>query len=32
MKPSKNKWQDHYARKARKEQYVARSVYKLAEI
>jgi 23S rRNA (uridine2552-2'-O)-methyltransferase len=31
-KPSKNRWQDHYARKARKEQYAARSVYKLAEI
>jgi 23S rRNA (uridine2552-2'-O)-methyltransferase len=31
-KPSKNRWEDHYARKARKEQYAARSVYKLAEI
>ena len=32
MKPSKNKWQDHYARRAQKEKYAARSVYKLAEI
>ncbi len=32
MKPSKNKWQDHYARRAQKENYAARSVYKLAEI
>lgn len=33
MKRSKkNRWQDHYARKARKEKFAARSVYKLAEI
>jgi 23S rRNA (uridine2552-2'-O)-methyltransferase len=32
MKPSKNRWQDHYARRAQKENYAARSVYKLAEI
>jgi len=32
MKPSKNKWQDHYARRAQKENYAARSVYKLEEI
>lgn len=32
MKPSKNKWQDHYTRRAQKESYAARSVYKLAEI
>jgi 23S rRNA (uridine2552-2'-O)-methyltransferase len=32
MKPSKNKWQDHYTRRAKKENYAARSVYKLAEI
>jgi 23S rRNA (uridine2552-2'-O)-methyltransferase len=32
MKPSKNRWQDHYARRAKKENYAARSVYKLAEI
>lgn len=32
MKPSKNKWQDHYTRRAQKENYAARSVYKLAEI
>lgn len=32
MKPSKNKWRDHYARRARKENYAARSVYKLEEI
>jgi 23S rRNA (uridine2552-2'-O)-methyltransferase len=32
MKPSKNRWQDHYARRAQKEKYAARSVYKLAEI
>lgn len=32
-KPSRrNPWEDHYARKARKEQYAARSVYKLQEI
>ena len=29
---SKNRWQDHYARRAKKENYAARSVYKLAEI
>jgi len=28
----KNTWQDHYTRKAKKEQYPARSVYKLQEI
>ncbi len=28
----KNRWQDHYARKAQKEHYPARSVYKLQEI
>jgi 23S rRNA (uridine2552-2'-O)-methyltransferase len=28
----KNRWEDHYARKARKEDYPARSVYKLKEI
>ena len=27
-----NKWEDHYARQARKENYPARSVYKLQEI
>lgn len=27
-----NQWQDHYTRQARKENYPARSVYKLAEI
>ena len=35
MKPSKhkkNKWQDHLARRAKKEKYPARSVYKLKEI
>jgi 23S rRNA (uridine2552-2'-O)-methyltransferase len=33
MKRSKkNRWQDHYARKAQKEKFAARSVYKLAEI
>ncbi|MEJ2155354.1 MAG: RlmE family RNA methyltransferase [Desulfobacteraceae bacterium] len=32
MKCCKNKWQDHYTRKAKKENYAARSVYKLAEI
>ena len=32
MKRSKNRWQDHYSRRARKENYAARSVYKLAEI
>ncbi len=29
---SKNKWQDHYTRQARKDKYPARSVYKLKEI
>jgi len=29
---NKNRWQDHYARKAQKEHYPARSVYKLREI
>jgi len=28
----KNRWQDHYTRKAQKEHYPARSVYKLKEI
>jgi 23S rRNA (uridine2552-2'-O)-methyltransferase len=28
----KNRWEDHYTRKARKEKYPARSVYKLQEI
>jgi 23S rRNA (uridine2552-2'-O)-methyltransferase len=32
MKCCKNKWQDHYTRRAKKENYAARSVYKLAEI
>ena len=32
MKRSKNKWADLYARRARKENYAARSVYKLGEI
>jgi 23S rRNA (uridine2552-2'-O)-methyltransferase len=32
MKRSKNTWDDHYARRARKEHYAARSVYKLEEI
>ena len=32
MKRSKNRWQDHYARKAQKENYAARSIYKLKEI
>ena len=27
-----NRWQDHYARRAKKERYPARSVYKLKEI
>ncbi len=30
--PRKNPWEDHYTRKARKEKYPARSVYKLEEI
>ena len=29
---NKNRWQDHYTRKAQKEHYPARSVYKLREI
>ncbi len=29
--PKKTRWQDHYARKAQKEHYPARSVYKLRE-
>ena len=29
---SGNKWEDHYARQARKDKYPARSVYKLKEI
>jgi len=31
-KTKRNQWEDHYARKARKEKYPARSVYKLQEI
>jgi len=31
-KPKKKTWQDHYTRKAKKEQFPARSVYKLQEI
>lgn len=31
-KTDKNRWADHYTRKARKEDYPARSVYKLQEI
>ena len=31
-KSSKNRWQDHYTRRAKKENYAARSVYKLEEI
>jgi 23S rRNA (uridine2552-2'-O)-methyltransferase len=30
--PRRNLWEDHFARKARKEQFAARSVYKLQEI
>jgi len=30
-KSKKNRWEDHYARKAKKEQFPARSVYKLEE-
>ncbi len=30
--PRRNLWEDHYTRKARKEQFAARSVYKLQEI
>ena len=29
---SRNRWADHYTRKARKDNYPARSVYKLKEI
>ena len=32
MKRSNNPWRDHYARRAQKEKYAARSVYKLEEI
>lgn len=32
MKRSRNQWQDHYTRRAQKENYAARSVYKLDEI
>jgi len=32
LKTKQNKWEDHFARKARKEKYPARSVYKLQEI
>ncbi|RLC10884.1 MAG: RlmE family RNA methyltransferase, partial [Deltaproteobacteria bacterium] len=28
----KNRWEDHYSRKAKKEKFPARSVYKLQEI
>ncbi len=31
-KPNKNQWADHYTKKARDENYPARSVYKLKEI
>ena len=31
-KGGKNRWEDHYARKAKKEQFPARSVYKLKEM
>jgi 23S rRNA (uridine2552-2'-O)-methyltransferase len=30
--PSPNKWEDHYSRQAKKDNYPARSVYKLQEI
>ena len=30
--PQKNKWEDYYTRRARKDKYPARSVYKLKEI
>jgi len=30
--PKQNTWQDHYSRKAQKEKYPARSVYKLQEL
>ena len=32
MKKTKNRWTDHYSRKAKKDRYPARSVYKLKEI
>jgi len=32
MQRSPNKWEDHYSRKAKKDNYPARSVYKLQEI
>lgn len=32
MNRSKNSWQDHYTRRAQKEHYAARSIYKLDEI
>ncbi len=32
MKSKHNKWEDHYSRQAKKEQFPARSVYKLKEI
>jgi 23S rRNA (uridine2552-2'-O)-methyltransferase len=31
-KPAKNQWEDHYTRRAKQENYPARSVYKLEEI
>lgn len=31
-KPKANRWQDHYTRRAKKENFPARSVYKLEEI
>ncbi len=31
-KPKRNTWQDHYSRRAQKENYAARSVYKLQEL
>lgn len=30
--PNRNKWEDHYSRKAKKDNFAARSVYKLEEI
>lgn len=32
IKKKKNKWEDHYARQAKKEKYPARSVFKLKEL
>ena len=32
VKNNKNKWEDHYSRKAKKDNFAARSVYKLEEI